>query len=591
MIFDRAEFTRFCSKLHIDSKEFGTINLQLLGTQKYFLDEVIAGIEEGTHEFLVLKARQLGISTICWALDLYWLFKHNGLRGTFVTHDEETREEARANISAYMDTLPVEFRIPHRVHNRMMLDLKNRSRLSYQVAGTKKGGKLGRGKGINFLHATEISSYGDEDSVDSLIASLAEKFAYRLFIWESTARGFNIWYDMYDDAKEAVTKKAIFIGWWRNEFYQVAKHTDIFRVYGFEDPTPHEREWMDGVKKLYDFDITPEQLAWWRWKLLEHHRGNEVTAFQEFPPLEDYAFQMTGSKFFSNAKLTSTKIMLEKAPPPAKYFRYSFGATFDWTTLVPAAPYQAQLTVWEEPEPLGRYVIAGDPAFGSSTDSDRFCIEVLKCFADGCEQVAEFCTVECTTYAFAWAMLHLAGAYRDCLVILEMNGPGKTVWDEFQRVQQTAGAYTAAMPNAGLLEVVGNIRNYLFHRTDSLIGNYAWHWKMTNELKEAICNKFRDAYDRNIFEIRSEYLLAEMKTIVNEDGSIGAGSTRQKDDRVVATALAIEAWQTGLLPDLYEQHWTRAEAFAKGEAMKNNKSIFNSHLADWLQQFRPRAEQ
>lgn len=584
-MFDRAEFSRFCKALRIDSKEFGTVPLTLLGTQTYLLDEIIKGLDEGIRDFYVLKARQLGISTVCWALDLYWLFKHPGLRGTLVTHDEETREEARANVTSYMDSLPKSLKIPARVHNRNMLDLRNRSRLSYQVAGTKRNGKLGRGKGLNFCHGTELSSWGDEEGVDSLLASLAENFDDRLYIFESTARGFNLWYDLYSEAKNAVTQKAIFIGWWWNELYTVKKDSDIFEVYGNEDPTPQEWEWISEVKRRYAFEIAPEQLAWSRWKLFEKHRGNEQSFYQEFPPLEEYAWQMSGSKFFSNRRLTETKVMLDKEQRPAEHYRYTIGATFAETSIEACAPFQAHLTVWEEPDPLGVYAIAGDPAFGSNPDSDRFCIQVLKCFADGCEQVAEFATTECTCYAFAWILGHLAGAYRDSMVILEINGPGKAVWDEFVRIQQTGGYSTAANTNAGLMDVVGNIRNYLYHRTDSLSGNYAFHWKMTAELKESICNKFRDAYERGIFEIRSEALLEEMKTITNGDDGIGAGSSRQKDDRVIATALAIQAWQDGLLPDLYERHWTRAEHFAKTQALNQNGSVFQSHLSDWLQRF------
>jgi len=585
MIFDRAEFDLFCRNLRIDSKEFGTVPLKLLGTQKYFLDQIVLGLAKDIHWFNVLKARQLGISTVAWALDLYWLFKYPGLRGTLVTHDDETREECRANITSYMDSLPDEFNIPARVHNRNMLDLMNRSRFSYQVAGTKKSGKLGRGKGINFCHATEVSSYGDEDSVDSLLASLAESFSHRLYVFESTARGFNLWYDMYEESKNSLSEMAIFIGWWRNELYRVEKTSDVFEVYGMEDPTPHEREWIDGVKKTYDVEIQPEQLAWARWKLYEKHRGNETSFYQEFPPLEDYAWQMSGSKFFSNRKLTETKILLDREQPPAAYYRYVLGPTFDMTSMIPASPYQCQLTVWQDPDPLGVYAIAGDPAYGSSTESDRFCVQVFKCFADGIEQVAEFCTTECTTYAFAWILAHLAGAYRDSMVMLEINGPGKAVWDEFLRIQQTGGYSTAAQANAGLMEVVGNIRNYLYHRNDSLSGNFAYHWKMTNELKESIMNKLRDAYERGVFEIRSGPLLEEMKTITNEDGQIGAGSSRQKDDRVIAAALAVETWQSGLLPDLYERHWTRAEHFARSEAMRSNGSVLQAHIGDWLQKF------
>jgi hypothetical protein len=91
--------------------------------------------------------------------------------------------------------------------------------------------------------------------------------------------------------------------------------------------------------------------------------------------------------------------------------------------------------------------------------------------------------------------------------------------------------------------------------------------------------------------MRSEELLEEMKTVVNDDGVIGAGTEKQKDDRVIAMGLAIQAWQDGLLPDLYERRWTRAEHFAKTQALQQKGSVLQSHLSDWLQRFQPRIEQ
>jgi hypothetical protein len=46
----------------------------------------------------------------------------------------------------YMDGLPKEYKIPLVSHNRNQMVLKNRSRMFYQVAGTRNKGTLGRGK-------------------------------------------------------------------------------------------------------------------------------------------------------------------------------------------------------------------------------------------------------------------------------------------------------------------------------------------------------------------------------------------------------------------------------------------------------------
>ena len=138
MKFNLQQFYNFCSQLKIETKEEGLRKMDhLLGTQTYVMEEIASGLEEGIHFFVILKGRQLGITTISLALDLYWHFKNEGLGGTLVTDTEENRDMFRGTLAAYMDGLPKEYKIPLLAHNRNSLSLKNRSRIFYQVAGTR----------------------------------------------------------------------------------------------------------------------------------------------------------------------------------------------------------------------------------------------------------------------------------------------------------------------------------------------------------------------------------------------------------------------------------------------------------------------
>ena len=108
-------------------------------------------------------------------------------------------------------------------------------------------------------------------------------------MFESTARGFNMFHDMYVTAKRAKTQRAIFCGWWRNEFYSADPESAVYKTYWDGRLTPEEREWTREIKKLYGFEINSRQMAWWRWKLAEGIR-DDALMYQEFPPTEDYAF-------------------------------------------------------------------------------------------------------------------------------------------------------------------------------------------------------------------------------------------------------------------------------------------------------------
>ena len=556
MNFDLQHFYRFCRELKVETKELGIQRLgqRLLGSQTYVMEEIAKGLNQGTHFFVILKGRQLGITTISLALDLYWHFKNPGFQGTLTTDTEENRDQFRTTLAMYMDGLPPEFKIPLMTHNRNQMVLKNRSRLFYQVAGLRAKGSLGRGKGITYLHGTETSSWGDEEGLASLLASLAEKNPNRLYLFESTARGFNMWHDMWQVAKKAKTQKAIFCGWWRNELYAADPKSDVYRVYWDGKLSPEEKEWTREIKKLYQVEINTRQIAWWRWKLNEGLK-DEALMYQEFPPTEDYAFIMTGSSFFSHTRCTDQAKVAKKLLP--RYYRFSMGQYFEDTELIQSTERMATLTLWEEPIDNAYYVIGADPAYGSSDWADRFCIQIYRAYADGLDQVAEFATSEINTYQFAWIICYLAGAYKNSTLNLEVNGPGQAVINEMRNLRRQAQTMEPKKARQ-LDDVLSHMQHYLWRRNDSLGGvSNSLGYLTTHSSKERMLNYFKDYFERGMMNVYSMDLLEEMKSVVRDGGSIAAYG-RNKDDRVIATALACVAYAEQLMPRLMQMRMTRA---------------------------------
>jgi hypothetical protein len=567
MNFDTKKFYNFCRHLKIESKEQGMITLgeTLLGTQTYVIDEVAKGLADDIHFFIVLKGRQLGITTISLAMDLYWHFLHSGMQGTLTTDTEENREQFRSTLQMYMDGLPKEYKIPLMSHNRNQMVLKNRSRMFYQVAGTRSKGTLGRGKGITFLHGTETSSWGDEEGLASLLASLAETNPLRYYMFESTARGFNMFHDMWVTAKRARTQRAIFCGWWRNQLYAADPKSDVYKIYWDGKLSAEEKEWTREIKKIYNYEINSRQMAWWRWKL---HEGlkDEGLMYQEFPPTEDYAFVMTGSSFFSTARCTDA--MKEAKLIDANYYRFSMGANFQDTELLKSSARLATMTIWEEPIDSAYYVIGADPAYGSSDWADRFCVQVYRCYADGLDQVAEFCSAELNTFQFAWVICYLAGAYKNSTLNLEVNGPGQAVLNEMRTLKREAVAM-GGQEARNLYNVLGNMQHYLWRRNDSMGGmSNSIGWVTTHGSKERMLNYFKDYFERGMCKVYSSELLDEMKGIVRDQGTIAAYG-RGKDDRVIASALACAAYAEQVQPRLIAARITKVQKEAQDTAATN----------------------
>jgi hypothetical protein len=569
VIFNLKQFYAFCSQLKIETKEQGLRKMDnLLGTQTYVMDEIAKGLDSGIHFFVILKGRQLGITTISLALDLYWQFVHPGWQGTLVSDTEENRDMFRSTLAMYMDGLPKEYKIPLMAHNRNQLVLKNRSRIFYQIAGNKS--RLGQGKAITYLHGTETASWGNEEGLASLIASLAETNPDRLYMFESTAQGFNMFHDMYTTAKRAKTQRAIFCGWWRNQFYSLDANTQTYKVYWDGKLTPEEREWTRDIKKLYNVEINSRQMAWWRWKL---HEGikDDALMYQEFPPTEDYAFVMTGTSYFSNSRCTDAMKIAKNLTPDC--YRYSMGANFTDTECMKSTQRLATLKIWEEPIDTAYYVIGADPAYGSSDWADRFCIEVYRAYADGLEQVAEFATSEMNTYQFAWAIAHIAGAYKNSTLNLEINGPGQAVINELKNLKRQAAMLDGKM-GRDLMDVLSHMTNYVWRRNDNMSGlTNSIGWNTTAQTKERMLSYMKDYFERGMMDINSIETIEEMKTIIRDGPSIAA-SGRNKDDRVMASALACAAYAEQVQPRLIQMR------LSKDRSKKLQDKSENSSIGD-----------
>jgi len=550
--FDLQKFYKFCSELKIETKEEGLKKMgTLLGTQTYVMEEIQKGLQDDIHFFVILKGRQLGITTVSLALDLYWQFTHPGWQGTLVADTEENRDMFRSTLGMYIEGLPKEYKIPLIAHNRNQMVLKNRSRIFYQIAGNKS--RLGQGKAITYLHGTETASWGNEEGLASLIASLAEKNPERLYLFESTAQGFNMFHDMYKTAKTAKTQRAIFCGWWRNEYYSVDPESSIYKVYWDGKLTPEEKEWTKDIKKLYNYEINSRQMAWWRWKMLEGIKDEDLM-YQEFPPTEDYAFVMTGTSFFSHSRCTDAAKISKKTDFDC--YRYVFGQNFQDTEVVKSTERLGTLKIWQEPIDSAYYVIGADPAYGSSDWKDRFCIQIFRVYANGLDQVAEFATSEMNTYQFAWVIAHLAGAYKNSTLNLEVNGPGQAVINELRTLRRQASSIGGST-GRDLLDVLGSMTNYLWRRNDNLGGpGSSIGFLTTSSTKERMLAYMKDYFERTMMNVYSMDLLEEMKTIVRENGFIGAPG-RAKDDRVIAAALACVAFAEQVQPRLIAQRLTR----------------------------------
>jgi len=121
----------------------------------------------------------------------------------------------------------------------------------------------------------------------------------------------------------------------------------------------------------------------------------------------------------------------------------------------------------------------------------------------GClDQVAEFATSELNTYQFAWVIAHLAGAYKNSTLNLEVNGPGQAVINELRTLNAWQAVWAGLQE--GLMDVLGSMSNYIWRRNDTLGGlSNSIGYLTTSNSKERMLQYMKDYFERGMMSILS----------------------------------------------------------------------------------------
>lgn len=602
-------FWRFIPYIHVNSKEKGG-NFRLIDgiyeSQKRVTRLIFGGLAEDIHDFKILKSRQLGVTTWGRAVGLFWMGIHPGMQGAMVFDTTAHLEEARQEIRDMIRMLPASLKFPGvDDDNRYALRLSNGARLRFFAAGVKNSrssGVLGRSSGLNFLLASEMCSWENDEGITSLKSSLSRDYPDRLYIWESTARGPNIWQDMWEEAQsDDLNQRTCFIGWWAKDNQRITRNSPKWKRYGVDPPNEKEAKRIAAVKQLYRFAVSQEQLAWYR-EIIDPTRDREDDEpedsylLQDQPWIAEEAFQLTGSTFFNYERLTEA----ERRTLSQKFSAFKFWPGSDRpgsmrsgfleSEILPAATFrEVEIKIWEEPVGDAVYVVAADPAFGHSEDSCNSAAEVLRCYADGVEQAAEYTCPNISTHQFAWLCASLIGYYGEpsnnrLMFILELNGPGEAVWREYRSLPTLlrSGYLRSRAEHLGVQKIFDNVSSYIYQRSDAMGPGHVWQWQTNTQRKVAIMERLRDFMHSGMIFVRSREAIKEMRSISRAGDKIGAERGR-RDDRVVTLALAVRAYEEKLRPALIAGNRTKeADEIVRRRSPVDLMRLYNKNMFDQM---------
>ena len=308
---------------------------------------------------IILKARQLGFSTLTEGLIFHACATRKNVNALIVAH----REDATANLfrmsKLFYDELPAPVKPMLRASNAQELVFENPSKLRSERearpglrsrirCATAGGRGIGRSDTLQCVHLSEYAFWPDgADGKASTLAGILQavpSLPGTMVVIESTANGFEDFKERWDAAVAGENDfEPVFFAWFENPDYSMP-------VVPGTEWTPEERD----LKAAYR--LTDEQLQWRRWCIANNCGGSLDMFRQEYPASPGEAFLHSGTGVFDNEQIV---LRLERMPEPAGRGEFTDG---EWTESETGA-----ITLYELPEEGVPYVLGGDTA-GEGSD-------------------------------------------------------------------------------------------------------------------------------------------------------------------------------------------------------------------------------
>ena len=419
--------------LKIRTKSGAIIPFKLNAAQQKLYDVARKQQESGRPvRIIILKARQLGFSTLAEALIFHACATRPNSTALIVTH----REDATANLfrmsKLYYDELPEEVKPMLRTSNAQEIIFENPTRstkekaerpgLRSRIRCATAGGKgIGRSDTLQCVHLSEYAFWpeGSDGKAATLtgILQAVPSTPQSMVIIESTANGYEDFKERWDAAVAGENDfEAVFFAWFENPEYAM-------------EPVPGT-EWTPEERKMAElWSLTEAQLQWRRWCIANNCGGREDTFRREYPSCPEEAFRDSGTGVFDNDLVIGR---MQRAPEPIKRGYFVWEDTGERAgdrdeRAIRESPLQTEpgyrwvddpageIKIWKEPVPGRPYVLGGDTA---GDGSDRFTAHVIDNVTG--EQTASLCQ-QYSEPEYVRRVMALGLYYNQALVALETN--------------------------------------------------------------------------------------------------------------------------------------------------------------------------
>lgn len=451
------------------------VPLKLWKPQRHYL-------ENRTNRDIILKNRQVGMSSGVMAGNTAKVFMNKNNRMNIVTHNQETSEFLLQTVHRFHRNMPEKER-----NNRLKTDWRSAARIrfpdidSYIYIHSAEAKAIGIGHTLNIAHASEFSRWSDKNARD-LYAGISQTVPLTGFITiEFTAYGRgNLAYEMYDAAKKnEIDYKVFFYPWW----WDVTCVMPIFEV-----QTPYSKEEQDLIK-LYD--LKPEQIAFRRYKIRE--LGDLF--YQEYPENDIDCWLSSDMSVFDGTAIRRYLMMVDEGRNIGEH-----------------------LTIWEDVMGGESYIIGIDTA-GGNEKGDYSCASVIR--TRTMKYVARF-RAKMPPDMFAHEVMKLGFKYNEALLGVERQMHGHMI--------------------LGIL--IDNAYPNLYYHSDydAVLGKVSQFpgWSTTSKTKPLMIDDFSKSLRANELISFSENLMLEASGVTWDGANKIKHPKGAYDDELDAVMIALQ---------------------------------------------------
>ena len=543
---------------------------------------------------IVLKARQLGISTIIKGIEFALAAHKFNFRSRTISHETASNQHLLSMTQHFFDHY--EFSNLYTQRNRSA-NLVSFDPLNSQLAViTAKNLGGGRSQSIQFLHGSEIASWPDPGSIMASISAALSSGWFRFVYLESTALGLgNYFHTTWDDAVNDKNDYTPFFFPWQTHPEYIGSFSGLQPLdsrslteteltlaaefakcrLGDENINVLSRTMapadLRAIRGPMPRDEILSRLAWRRHKIRNDFAKRtdganpEDLFLQEYPHIPSVAFLSTGLNLFHLDYLHKTY-----SPRHARVGHISSVGGRIKFIEDPRGP----LRVFHPPVPGRSYIVAGDPTFTLSGDS-------------ACAQIIDPHTF---TQMAVWRDRITPGEFGDIMVKLGYWYNTALLAPETNK----AGADTIARISAG-----HSYPNIWLRRVNDSVGQRqvmkeGWHTNSQTK-HEALSNLKSLIYDGSL-RFHDSHTFSELRNYVDRgNGTFGNANGEPNDDTVMALAIAVTVanyeFASSFTPDPDNHAHLRAEINraleAEGDPLDNLAALATRHENEYEHEAEP----